>query len=445
MNILSEQRCPTGNGQNMDKYFVTSFSPDQMKTLTSTLELVKKPSPSPSKPLSAVSLSNLFNLLSRGKGWNSGTSYDFEYLRKILKTIIPKWAIPLPTIFISKFNRWLMSGGLEQNYWLVHYYTQRIIPFREELGFLEPSTRSGNVMSAGLFCFVGQLLLYYCQFGIWDNEVPNRFPDANLWGKDFIDSAFYFSMLYIYVDYFLDQVPKTIENREKRKEIIQKMIVLLHDPYVEEPPEKMKGLVFCYKQILERSPQSKEDMVNLFMVELEGVQYQKNPNLKREDYYNIAMRKGGLTGTAIESTFYKSGSQKPVNLSPSYQIASILQLIDDMIDVYEDIHDGTNTIATHDLKKYGNMDILFAQTAIGIYQIPEQYWPFRFILMEALCYSLGQGDRFSQVLVDDHYNSIHLNWGKGNLPMEALENWLCHLITNWDTINNSGVHLIRKF
>lgn len=327
----------------------------------------------------------------------------------MLSEIIPSWAMRFPLSFLPKFNSWFQKEGLRKNYWMIHYYVNRIHMVEKELSIFKH-----NVMTAGLFCFMGQLILYYCQYGLWD-QAKARNPDIHVHGHDVLDMAFDFASMYMYVDYFFDDVDM---DEKKRKETLSIMLKLLDDPECMEPPERMKGLVNSYINILRVTPQSKIDLIKLFMTELEGVRYQKNPNLTRREYMDIAERKGGLTGIAIQSIF-RSDKE-----NGAYEIGVLLQLIDDMIDVHDDIEDGVHTIATHDLQKYGNMDRIFSYTAAKIYLIPATYTLFRFLLMEALCYALSLKGCFSSTLIRRHKSSILLNGSNGNNIMKIMDQWI---------------------
>lgn len=350
-----------------------------------------------------------------------------DRMYEISKTLVSKWIPWLSDDVLSKYNGYISSGVLRDNYWLVSEYVKRITPYADELKFLEPGKKS-NVLTAGLFCFTGQCLIYHCQYGN-PYTSKERYPDVHLSGKEFFDVAFSYALMYVYADYFLDGVHLSGEDRQG---IMFVLLKLLHNPWSGEAPPGMVGLLDAYKFILKMSPESQPYLIKVFMSEVEGMLIQNNPNSTRLEYFNIAERKGGLTGIGI-SAILGMCTGKKVGFDPDgsigYQIGAILQLLDDMIDVLDDIEENTHTIATHDLQKYGNLDSLFIYTVIKVDRLPDIYNLFKFLLYEALCYTLSQRDRFTPRLVEQHRGQIHINWGLGNKAMVALDSWLRDLIS----------------
>lgn len=357
----------------------------------------------------------------------NGKILPSERMYSLSRVLISRWIPWLDDEVLTKYNDYISSGVLRNNYWLISEYVKRMTPYAEELNFLEPGKKS-NVLTAGLFCFTGQCLIYYCQYGSpFDSK--QRHPEVHLSGKEFLDVAFAYALMYVYADYFLDGVHLSGQDREG---IMFKLLMLLHDPWSGEAPTGMHGLVEAYKYILTVSPESKSYLVNVFMSEVEGMLVQNSGTKTRKEYFDIAERKGGLTGIGISAilgmcTGDRIGSDP--DGSVGYLIGSILQLLDDMIDVLDDIEEDTHTIATHDLQTYGNMDALFIYTVIQVNKLPKVYSLFKFLLYEALCYTLSQKDRFTPKLVEQHRGQIHVNWGVGNKAMVALDSWLRDIIS----------------
>src|SRR5690606_6507511 len=117
-----------------------------------------------------------------------------------------------------------------------------------------------------------QCLIYYCQYGL-PFTAKERYPEVHLAGKEFLDVAFNYSLMYVYADYFLDGVHLAGQDRQN---IMSQLLQLLHDPWSGPAPAGMSGLVEAYKYILTISPEAKPHLVKVFMSEVEGMLIQNS-------------------------------------------------------------------------------------------------------------------------------------------------------------------------
>lgn len=313
---------------------------------------------------------------------NRQISRDYDECTRL----VSKWAPQLPESIIKNFNttgRCNTENGCYDA--LIRGYSDRLRVHARDLGLFEQSANL-NAIGAGMFCYIGQLLLYGSQFGNWMNNQPQK---GVINGSLLEDHTFNFVLLYLYVDYFIDS---TKVSETSKKETLDVLFRLLHDPYEISPPQGMEGLLAAYKSILQVSPQSKEVLVNLFMVEIETYITQKQSDLTRSEYMKAALSKGGSTGVAIQSITGASYKED------CYTIGSILQLIDDIMDVYEDIEDNIHTIATYDLKKYGCLDHLYFKCVDMLDSLSDQFLLFKLMLMQVVTYTTSMKDRYSRSL-----------------------------------------------
>lgn len=330
-----------------------------------------------------------------------------------LQDLVRSWALPIPYTYINIFNKWLRRDkkGLKQHKWVIDIYANMIEPHAEELGFMENKEHSEEVLTSGLFCFLGQIIFYYSQYGLV--AIPGQDASKDIYSR--IRIIFDFSLLYIHVDHYLDNVKL---NPEEKSRTLAQMFMLIHDPYCIEAPPRMSGLVSAYQRILKDAPEAKDVLIKLFMTEVLCIQKQTNPNLTRQEYIHITEIKGGRTATAIQAIL---GDK----LTPEgYQIGACVQLLDDLIDVYADLEAGVWTLATHDLKKYGILDNYLLYTARRIVTLDSRFTIFKFLMMEILTYAISQHNCFSPIIKRRLKSSMHLRYDKGSKMMNIVNFWI---------------------
>lgn len=336
---------------------------------------------------------------------------EMSKMRSLCKELVERWAVPLSPETNRYICEWFVGPkGLLCQEWLLRQYAEFILPHKEELGFMGDEERCDDVLAAGLFCYYGQLLLYYSQHGDWSEE---RRVEGRLSGHDVPKAAFDFSLLYLHLDYFLDRNKGSLGSP-----ILRDIRALLEDPDSDVKIEGKEGMVAAYRRVIALAERMRESLLNLFKVEVAGVHYQRTGVLSRQDYLSMAEKKGGLTAIAIQTMF---GGEID---NGSYDVGACVQLIDDMMDVFEDIKDQHHTIATHDFCRYGNLDVLFCYTVARVESLRPPFTIFKFFMMEILTYVLSQPGKFSGRLTRLLKLSIHLDWREGVQMMKIINGWV---------------------
>ena len=305
---------------------------------------------------------------------------------------------------IISVNEWIQSNeGMMKDNIVFDFYMDEIKDHIPYLTKLTSDKCDECILTSGLFCFVGQLLLYITQYGLWNKNVLADITD--------------FTLLYLYADYYMDNVMKDDINLNMMKEMIL-------DPYKHSSIPGLDNMVLCYRGIIERHTDKedicKERMINVFMCEVEGIMYQNNPNLDENEYMKIACKKGGATTIAIQSMFNRS-KEYDIQI---HNLGAIIQLIDDMMDVEVDISNNINTIATHIMNKDSVMDRLWLETAERIDRIEEPFLLFKVCMLEGLLYVLNIEDYFSNNLRSKFSQYIHINYSKGSHMMDIISSSL---------------------
>ena len=143
----------------------------------------------------------------------------------------------------------------------------------------------------------------------------------------------------------------------------------LNDPILEV-------IANIYYQLITNCPKVKEVIIKLFQSEIEGLDIQNNPNLSREQYYNIATKKGKYTMLVLQAIV---DNDDATISEASCQLGEIMQKIDDSLDVLSDKENGIYTIATHDLDKKGILDELWIDITKQIDSIDSQFNIFKIL------------------------------------------------------------------
>lgn len=161
-----------------------------------------------------------------------------------------------------------------------------------------------------------------------------------------------YNVLYLLIDhYFDDDKVDEIERKFNMEKLVK---TIISNDKVEFDNIQLKEAVKIYNELIEEYPQCKPFVKDLLFYEIESVKIQKNNNLNIEDYYKIAILKGGYTMLAISSLFKNNEH----NYEEAFLIGAIMQLIDDSLDINEDIDNNIVTYATK-MKENGNIDNIF--------------------------------------------------------------------------------------
>lgn len=282
--------------------------------------------------------------------------------------IVKKW---LPKTFGDEKNdiiKIINSGKNTGLYILLKKYVEIIKPYAYIIGIDNGlgKTREYDCMASGIVFFYG------CLIYIMHHEN---------WYQYMTDISLY-NILYILVDHYMDDIK--IEEEVKKRAMGQ-MAILIETPerYQELDLEDkiLEDIAKIYEQLVKRNPETKNAMKKIFHAEMESVYIQKNSDHSRETYYNLALKKGGYT---MEVLKYMVGIKNDDN--STYELGIIMQLIDDCIDVFADLDNGINTIATHDFQKFGNIDNIITEIIHRIDNIDKKYRIFNIIYMMFVTY-----------------------------------------------------------
>lgn len=272
---------------------------------------------------------------------------NFENLNKI-KKICEQWLCPYE------------DNGL---YLAIYEYSKNIdftIPikaFTERLDEINYDFSSSEKVS-GSVCFYGGVLMSLLNYGYIKN----------------IDDIFSFSLFYILVDHFIDNPDNTDEMKYKAVDEIYNFISGDHS--------KIKGNKMLevsaerFLNLVEKNPKCKEHFIDIFNSEIKGVLIQKQNHLHRNEYEKIANEKGGLSAASL-GTIINS------NYNDDYLLGSIIQLVDDFMDLQQDIDENIYTLARYDYdNKY--MDEYIYMVFDKIESLPRIYNFFKPILLMGL-------------------------------------------------------------
>jgi len=253
-----------------------------------------------------------------------------------VEKILKQWLPPISEEEKVRLRNILLFSkkGLGED--LFDIYVRRLNPYLKTINVANP--REPDCLASGFIFFYG-CILYTMQY-----------PD---WMK-YMDNCFYYNLLYILVDHFIDD--NSLSESSKGNAMVQ-MIDMCTNPYNDREyvDQSFVDITNVYIKIIENSPDSKQYILALLLTEIEGYKIQKDNTLSEEDYYNIAVRKGGITMLVLNS-FVENSKE---NNDEAYNIGALMQLLDDCMDCICDKRNSHNTIATYHLQKYGNLDKLF--------------------------------------------------------------------------------------
>lgn len=248
---------------------------------------------------------------------------------------------------------------------LLRKYLELLQPYASVLGLTGETNRprEADCAASGLVFFYG-CLVYIMHF-------PN-------WGQH-IEDIFLYDMLYILVDHYIDDV--AVRPHTKHQAIAQ-MYLLIENPSLHSTlplaDPVLKVIAMTYERLLTRCPTIKPAIMKLFQTEIEGLSVQHTATATREQYYDIALRKGGRT---LEVLQHIVGNEDPAIRDASYHIGTIMQLVDDCVDVMADRANGIHTIATHELATVGNLDALWSELVHKIGAIDRRFTMFIMLYM----------------------------------------------------------------
>jgi hypothetical protein len=279
--------------------------------------------------------------------------------------IAKKWSPPVTLNDKLAMMDIITSTELTLGNCLLKKYIEMIRPYTKVLGLSgeDNKPKETDCLASGFIFFYG------CLFYIM------HFPN---WGQH-VEDIFLYNLLYILVDHYIDDMNMDSEIKDKA---ITQMFILVNNPLSHEilllADPVLKTIALIYHKLITRCPSTKEPIITLLKAEIEGFTIQKNGNLSREKYYDIASRKGGNTVQVLQ---YIVGNIDPTINDASFQLGLILQLIDDCLDNYADTKNNIHTIATYDLKYKHILDDLWIDIVHRINNIDERFTIFKIFYM----------------------------------------------------------------
>jgi hypothetical protein len=246
---------------------------------------------------------------------------------------------------------------------LLRKYIELLRPYTDILGISgeDNRPREADCAASGIVFFYG-CLCYIMHFPGWGQH---------------IEDIFLYNLLYILVDHYIDDIKV---NSIDKKHAISQMYILIMDPSQHERlpliDPILKTIAIVYQRLITRCPDTKKSIIKLFEAEIEGLTIQKDSSSSREKYYDIAIRKGGYTMQVLQHIV---GDTDPTITDASFHIGTIMQLIDDSVDVIADQKNGIHTIASYDLQNKGNLDELWIDIMNRIRNIDARFTIFTFL------------------------------------------------------------------
>jgi hypothetical protein len=186
-------------------------------------------------------------------------------------------------------------------------------------------------------------------------------------------------MLYILVDHYIDDIGV---HPDTKHQAIAQMYLLIEHPQLHATlplvDPILKVIAMTYQRLLTRCPTIKPAIISLFQTEIEGLSIQHSASASRDQYYSIALRKGGRTLEVLQQIV---GNTEPAVTAASFHIGTVMQLVDDCVDVMADRANGIHTIATYELEKHGTLDVLWCDLVDKIAHIDGRFTMFIMLYM----------------------------------------------------------------
>lgn len=235
-----------------------------------------------------------------------------------------------------------------------------------------------QMRSSGSGAFIGGISLSYSMFGCLRNV--NFLTDL--------------IMCYLYIDFILDSPKSSPEDLTKLltdvNTIIQSDIINLTNKVpLDESLERLHPTFKLYRRMTQGDLTKVKLTLDLFNTEIKSVKIQSRSDLPRDTYLELCREKGESTTMIIAAVL-------GVDLSCSKMREQIKligyagQLMDDIIDIFDDMKDNITSIATYDYRRDGNIDNLFNFTFSLIDQFDGTFTILRYGLMLTLAHAVSR-------------------------------------------------------
>lgn len=190
-----------------------------------------------------------------------------------------------------------------------------------------------------------------------------------------IEGLFTFALCYMLIDHFLDDIKNSDSDKTKIMKEVSDFIIYNRDV----DNKLINAARDRYLNLIEQNPKVRDYLIRLLKSELKGATISNNKNLSRKEYKDIAKEKGGRTSAAIAQII---GIDNDEN-SPHYICGSLIQYVDDLLDIKDDSELNIYTLARYDLE-HGNLDQYVYETVLDIDDLDPIYNFFKVILMGGL-------------------------------------------------------------
>jgi hypothetical protein len=266
-----------------------------------------------------------------------------------------------------------------------------------------------SVIASGAMCFLGSLLISFCQVGYVKN----------------IEELFTYAACYILTDHYIDD--NTVSKGDKSKTILQidNFINRVkpgvdNELNIESPIIKL--VADKYIHMINKIPKSADYLKEIFKVEVSTMYLQNRSDLPREKYIEISEWKGGVFCKAIQAILELDIT------TAEYDLGATIQLIDDILDIEDDASLEINSIATYDYKTYGNLDKLLIYIVNKVDALDKKYTLFKPVLYLGLSWAVHNNKNMytlETVKLMDHFIYYQENTTKPNMIL-----WLKNIITS---------------
>ena len=239
----------------------------------------------------------------------------------------------------------------------INYFTERLenIPYK----FTKSETVSGSI------CFYGAVFTSLLNTGKIEE----------------IEGLFTFALCYMLIDHFLDDANNSeVEKQEAMKDIYE---------FLKYGKESNNILIVAVKERylnLIRNNSNKDirdSLLSLFESEVTGHQISRVSNKTREEYKQIAKEKGGKTASAIATIIGIKHDED----SSHYICGSLIQYVDDLLDIKDDERLNIYTLARYDYEN-SNLDKYIYEVMLEIDKLDTIYNLFKVILLTGIILSI---------------------------------------------------------
>ena len=302
-----------------------------------------------------------------------------------MEKVLEKWLFPKNTPNVTLDALYLHFKSMD--------FTSVIKAFTDRLQTI-PYSFSKSEQVSGSICFFGGVFTSLLNYGYIEN----------------IDGLFTFALCYMLIDHFLDD--DTINEAEKTKCMSE--VYLFMSTGEKSDNKLIDAAADRYLKLVTEVPECQEYILKLFKSELEGVKVQSRKDLPREVYLKIAEEKGGYTAAVIGSIIGLDGEDEK---RESFRLGSVIQWVDDFLDLEDDSLLSIYTLVRYDLDR-GNLDEYIEYTIEKIDILSNVYNFFKPILLLGLILSVHDnpgciGDELNELL--QKYNPFDKNTSKNTL------------------------------